>query len=1037
MKNKLCALLVLVPALTALTVTATVVTNTVTKDNTLYDTGTTNTFLSDGAGETFTAGRTKDGFRRRGVIAFTGLSTNIPAGAVITSVTLRLYMEQSSDPTNLRPVKLYRLLADWGEGTSNVNGGEGKGTTPTPGDATWFHRFYNTNFWSAPGGDFLSTARATTMVPNANGYVTWASSDLVADVQAWLSSPATNFGWLVMGDESTNHTTRQFSSRQSKTDAHRPRLVVEYTSSDPVGACFLPNGSCGIMTSNQCFAAGGTWAGPNTTCPPPTGACCLTNGTCTNVTASECAALSGTYQGDNVPCSSNLCPIVLTPFVDPLPILSPLQPSNGVAGGQAYYQIRMQEFTQKLHRDLPLTRVWGYAGAYPGPLILASHNQPVTVKWINDLRDASGNLRTNHYLPVDTCLKGPDTAGAAARTVVHLHGGHVPPESDGYPEATILPGQQATNAYPNNQPAAMIWFHDHAMGITRLNVYMGLAGLYVIRDASEAALGLPSGPYEIPLVIQDRQFNPDGSLSYPASWMQDFFGDKILVNGKVWPYLNVKQGKYRFRLLNGSNARSYTLGLSSGASFQQVGTDDGLLSTPVTLNQVTLGPGERADTVMDFSAYAPGTAVFLTNGAPAPFPGSPGVGVISNVIKFAVIAGAGYTNSIPATLVSVPPIPTNSAALERTFVLQKTNDACTGERWQINGLGFDTLTEFPELGSTEIWDFINPSGMSHPMHMHLVSFQVLDRQPFVLSNNIVVPAGPPVAASANESGWKDTVQVMPYQIVRVIATFTDYLGRYPYHCHILEHEDQEMMRQFQVVAVAPSITGSPTNRAIIAGQSTTFTVTASGTAPLSYQWWFKDAPLPGATDESYTLTNTLVADAGNYYAVVTNVAGGATSAVATLTVYVPPYLVSQPQSQTVPLGTNVQFSVQAGGTAPLAYQWWRESSALAGRTADSLLLTNVSLADTGGYSVVVTNDYGSLTSVVATLTIVYEESTLAWASTNGLLVLRWIGPDWQLQSSPDLIHWTNNPAIPLQDGWTNILALPATNGSIFFRLLKL
>src|SRR6266567_6993834 len=194
----------------AATSPAAVVTNSATKDNTLYDTGSTTTFLSDGAGETFTAGRTDNGLRRRAVIAFTGLSTAIPSGSVITNVILQLYMDQSSDTTTLRPVTLYRLVADWGEGTSNVNGGEGKGATPTPGDATWFHRFYSTNFWSVPGGDYMSTARATRMVSNVNGVNTWSSSNLIADVQAWLDLAASNNGWLLIGDETTNHTTRQF-----------------------------------------------------------------------------------------------------------------------------------------------------------------------------------------------------------------------------------------------------------------------------------------------------------------------------------------------------------------------------------------------------------------------------------------------------------------------------------------------------------------------------------------------------------------------------------------------------------------------------------------------------------------------------------------------------------------------------------------------------------------------------------------------------------------------------------------------------------
>ncbi len=189
---------------------------------------------------------------------------------------------------------------------------------------------------------------------------------------------------------------------------------------------------------------------------------------------------------------------------------------------------------------------------------------------------SEGELRTEHILPVDLCLHGPNMQGNTPRTVVHLHGGHVAAENDGYPEDTMLPGEEQTFFYPNLQLPATVWFHDHALGITRLNVYMGLAGLFLIRDQFEADLGLPSGDFEIPLVIQDRSFNADGSLAYPAAWQDHFFGEYVLVNGKVWPYLEVRRGLYRFRLLNGSNSRVYTLSLSNGASFQQIGTDGGL-----------------------------------------------------------------------------------------------------------------------------------------------------------------------------------------------------------------------------------------------------------------------------------------------------------------------------------------------------------------------------------------------------------------------------------------------------------------------------
>jgi spore coat protein A len=459
----------------------------------------------------------------------------------------------------------------------------------------------------------------------------------------------------------------------------------------------------------------------------------------------------------------------------------------------------MQQVQQKLHRDLPLTTVWAYGSAFPGPVIEAGVGQPVTVKWVNDLRDGNGQLRTNHYLAVDTCLHGPDMAGATPRTVVHLHGGKIAHKDDGYPEDTFLPGQSRTNYYGNDQPAATIWFHDHALGITRLNVYMGLAGLYIIRDAVENALGLPSGANEIPLVIQDRKFNPDGSLFYPAMWDEHFFGDTVIVNGKVWPYLLVKQGKYRFRMVNGSTSRTYILALSSGATFHQIGTDGGMLPAPVPLAELTFMPGERADVVMDFAGYTNGAQILLTNSAPTPFPGPAGIGVIPNIMKFIVTNLTGHTTALPATLRPLVQLYETNAVMHRDLVLKKGTDLCTGAKWLINDLGWDDVTEFPVLGTTEVWSFINRSGVAHPMHLHLVLMQILDRQPFVFTNNTVVPTGPRVPPAANEAGWKDTVRATPNEITRVIMRFDGFTGRYPYHCHIIEHEDHEMMRQFQVL----------------------------------------------------------------------------------------------------------------------------------------------------------------------------------------------------------------------------------------------
>ncbi|MCA9298654.1 MAG: multicopper oxidase domain-containing protein, partial [Phycisphaerales bacterium] len=350
-----------------------------------------------------------------------------------------------------------------------------------------------------------------------------------------------------------------------------------------------------------------------------------------------------------------------------------------------------------------------YGGTYPGPTIEARTGLPVTVRWINDLRDEGGTPRTDHYLEVDLCPHGPNHLGPTPRTVTHLHGGHVPAEYDGYPEFTDLPGEMSEYVYPNDQDAATLWYHDHALGITRLNVYLGLAGFYLVRDDVEDALGLPSGSYEIPLVIQDRTFNSDGSLFYPGPWQDHFFGDTILVNGKVWPYLDVDRGKYRFRVLNGSNSRTYTLALDDGATFYQIGSDGGLLEAPVPLTTLTLAPAERADLVIDFASYAPGTEIVLENSAPAPFPGDPGVGVVPNVMQFRVGAADGDQDPIPGALRPVEPIDEAEAVMSREFEMRRFSEPCAGSHWLINELRWDDIAEYPILGSTEIWSFVNRS----------------------------------------------------------------------------------------------------------------------------------------------------------------------------------------------------------------------------------------------------------------------------------------------------------------------------------------
>jgi spore coat protein A len=774
------------------------------RDNTLYET--TDGSLSNGVGARFLVGRTNQGGldRRRGLVAF-DLSA-VPANATVESVTLSLYMSRTTDNA-AGNVTLHKALAQWGEGTSNAGGQEGSGAESRTNDATWLHRLYPGTLWTSPGGDFTAAASATASVGTSYTTYTWTSAGMVADVQSWLTAPATNFGWLVRGDESRPHTARRFEARETNTVAQRPKLTITYSVSGPSGACCVPGSGCTVVSPTQCTTLGGTYQGNNTTCspdpcPPPTGACCLPNASCVTVTAAQCTAQGGTYNGNGTLCDDADCPLVLTPFVDALPIPPIAQPTTGQPFAAAHYDIDVVEFMHQAHRDLPPTKVWGYDGHWPGPTIAARRGQPVTVTWRNELRDIStGEYRTSHVLPVDTCLHGPDMMTNHASIVTHLHGGVVPPSSDGYPEFYFGPGESSPlYTYPNDQPAALVWYHDHALGITRLNVYMGMAGGYLIRDSEEEALNLPSGEYEIPLVIQDRSFEPDGSLDYHDMWMDHFFGDFMVVNGKVMPYLNVKQGKYRFRVAEGCNSRTLTLSLSNGASFQVIGSDTGILPAPATMSSITLSPGERSDIIMDFAGYAAGTEIILTNSAPAPYPGTPGVGVLPTIMKFIVQGQPGHTATIPATLIPVPPLDPADAVIERTLNLRRSPTPDCGHdtgMWMIDDLAWHDITEFPYLNDVEIWTWRNRSGMVHPMHMHLVKFQVLNRQAFDAITGL--PTGPVIPPRPEESGWKDTVQAMPGQLTRVITRFEGYTGKYPYHCHVLEHEDHEMMRQFQVI----------------------------------------------------------------------------------------------------------------------------------------------------------------------------------------------------------------------------------------------
>jgi spore coat protein A len=501
------------------------------------------------------------------------------------------------------------------------------------------------------------------------------------------------------------------------------------------------------------------------------------------------------------------CILSLARFVDRLPVPPISQPVARYKWA-TYYEIPMTEFKQQLHRDLAPTTVWGYAGTYPGPTFETLIDERIAVNWIN-------NLPARHIFTVDHTIHGAEQRFPAVRTVVHLHGANVPPESDGYPEDWITPGQNAINLYPDKQRAQTLWYHDHALGITRLNVYAGLAGFYIVRDPNEGRLGLPSGPYEIPLLIQDRAFRADGSLCYPStgirpdihpSWVPEWFANMAVVNGKVWPFLDVEPRRYRFRFLNGSNARFLRLRLSNGQSMTQIGADGGLLPSPVEVNNILIAPAERAEVVIDF-ARREGQQIVMTNDAPAPFP-SGGEVDMPEIMQFRVGRQAvADASSIPATLNVIERIPEGTASQIRDLALVEVDDN-TPEQNPLtvllnNARWSDPITETPLLGSTEIWRFINTTDDNHPIHVHLVDFQILDRREFNVdrynATGVIEFTGPRIPPEPNESAWKDTVRCPPGQVTRIIMQFGDFAGRYVWHCHILEHEDNEMMRPFEVV----------------------------------------------------------------------------------------------------------------------------------------------------------------------------------------------------------------------------------------------
>jgi FtsP/CotA-like multicopper oxidase with cupredoxin domain len=440
----------------------------------------------------------------------------------------------------------------------------------------------------------------------------------------------------------------------------------------------------------------------------------------------------------------------------PLPVPPVLAPVRTDATTD-YYEITQRPANLTIFPGVS-TPAWTYQGTYPGPTIVSRAGRRAVVRHTNQLPS-----------PV----------------VVHLHGGHTPHDSDGYPADLVPPGDHRDYTYPFHQRAATLWYHDHRMGFTGPSVWRGLAGFHLVHDDEEDALPLPKGDHDIPIMIADRAFDAEGLLTYPSldptltdtpgvtdAYANGVLGDVILVNGAPWPVLRVDRAKYRLRLLNASNSRRYRLVLTPGAIFTQIGSDGGLLSAPIAQPALELAPAERFDVIIDFAAFPAGARVELRN--------TLGTGSTAQVMRFDV-AGPPVRDdaTIPATLSRSATLDPASAVVTRNFLFQNAGGSMS---WRINGQAYDPAHPLarPGLGQTEIWRFV--TDLHHPIHLHLDSFEVLGR-------NGKQP-GP------YDHGWKDTLDLYPAQSAEILVRFTDYAGRFVFHCHNLEHEDMAMMADF-------------------------------------------------------------------------------------------------------------------------------------------------------------------------------------------------------------------------------------------------
>jgi spore coat protein A, manganese oxidase len=575
----------------------------------------------------------------------------------------------------------------------------------------------------------------------------------------------------------------------------------------------------------------------------------------------------------------------LRKFVDPLPRPLTAIPDPSAYPGADYYEITMRQGSWRFHRDLGRGAVWGYWATNPrdphrpigmgylGPTISVTRDHPTVLKSINELPtthmfqfviDAvrNGNPQLTPTPPPPYKPTAPFPRNVSVWNVIHQHGGLTPPQSDGMPlqsfspdgvkaesYASLYPSRvkrnEAIYAYTNRERASTLWYHDHGMGMTSLNVYAGLAGLWLVRDRAEERLGLPQGEYEVPLILQDRTFHTDGSLAYTMTEVQG--GDTPVVNGKAYPFLAVEPRRYRLRLLNGSNERHWRLQFALPRNvmpqpwlpFWLIGTDQGLRA-PLPMLNFLIAPAERYDLIVDFGGLPMGTRVTLQNyDAPVHYPGASGTGPdIPEIMQFRVTKrlSRGGDKTTPPMKLKTPairPIKSTPHTRRREWVVYQHSLFGT---MTFNAVPFAAPSQdFIKAGSTEIWEYINPNHDAHPMHVHLVSFQVLNRQPLdaagyqaqyetwikrgrkqadkpVLARYLT---GPPIPPDPDEAlSHKDTVKAYSQMVTRIIinefnppterianipGSGAEMPATYVQHCHILEHEDDDLMRPFTIV----------------------------------------------------------------------------------------------------------------------------------------------------------------------------------------------------------------------------------------------